>query len=104
MFLGRSYNYAHSVPSQQSTGIFRKYTLTLCSEHSIKNEPNSMVFLELTVGLIYDLGLNKQHPAEVQIGDMMSNTSTKEILERSEMNRTLDDRRALLSCYLLSTL
>jgi hypothetical protein len=80
MNIQRSYYYASITPSAQSTGIF-----------------------QLAVAMLCDLGLNRpfrepENPAEV-VPDLPNGVPDK----NKESRRSADERRAFLSCFLLSS-
>lgn len=77
-----SYTHGHVRPSSHSTGIF-----------------------QLALGMAFDLGLTKQYREVDSPGEVLMHTINEGVplASRREMRRSFDEMRALLCCYVLTT-
>ena len=80
MNIQRSYYYAPVIPSAQSTGI-----------------------PQLAIAMLCDLGLNRPFRETENTAEVVTDLSSGVPDKNNESRRSTDERRAFLSCFLLSS-
>jgi hypothetical protein len=58
---------------------------------------------QLALALLFDLGLNRPVRGDDGPGEVLADFMRGAVDRKQEMNRSLDERRALLSCYLFGS-
>lgn len=68
------------------------------ANYQVHNKPFLAVFTQLAISLVFDLGLNKPVPEET------SRTSNLHKVSRPSTPRTMEERRAVLGCFLVTSM
>lgn len=58
---------------------------------------------QLALALVFDLGLNRPVRGDTSPGEALADFVKTSVDLKQEVNRSSDERRALLSCYLLGS-
>jgi hypothetical protein len=58
---------------------------------------------QLVLALVFDLGLNRPIRSDTGPGEVLADFMKLSVDRRQELNRSTDERRALLYCYLFGS-